>query len=188
MSNTYLMPEKLTTEQQMEVFTRLINADVRNGVANSVFAHIDVNKMLDVVYAAMLDVAALTQAPAPTLTGEVETPAPVTHLRGLADAIAERVRQIEAEGWTTEHDDSHEHGEMARAAAAYCLGQHELMGRVQDGKRFLPWRSMIWPWSKEWWKPKTRREDLIRAAALIIAEIERLDRAALAATEGSDNG
>lgn len=102
----------------------------------------------------------------------------------LAEAIAERVRQIETEGWTPEHDDSHEHGEMARAAAAYCLGQDELTGRVQDGKRFLPWRSMIWPWAREWWKPKTRREDLIRAAALIIAEIERLDRT----TEGQPNG
>jgi hypothetical protein len=27
-----------------------------------------------------------------------------------------------------------------------------------------------------WWKPKDRRRDLVRAAALIIAEIERLDR------------
>ena len=114
----------------------------------------------------------------------VQPAPPEKHMQGLADAIAERVRQIDAEGWTTEHDDSHAHSEMARAAAAYCLGQPELTGRVQDGKRFLPWRSMIWPWSKEWWKPKTRREDLIRAAALIIAEIERLDRAAT--TEVSD--
>ncbi|ATN32863.1 hypothetical protein ACO34A_03485 [Rhizobium sp. ACO-34A] len=99
--------------------------------------------------------------------------------QALAEAIAERLRQIEAEGWSAEHDDSHANGEMARAAAAYCLGQQELTGAVQDGKRFLPWRKLIWPWSKEWWKPKTRREDLIRAAALIIAEIERLDRSAL---------
>lgn len=101
-----------------------------------------------------------------------------SHAHEIGLAIAERLRQIETEGWTTKHDDSHAHSEMARAAAAYCLGQWELTGRVQDGKRFLPWRSLIWPWSKEWWKPKTRREDLIRAAALIIAEIQRLNRAA----------
>ncbi len=110
----------------------------------------------------------------------VATAAPQTgYDKALAEAIAERLRQIEAEGWSAEHDDSHAHGEMARAAAAYCLGQWELTGAVQDGKRFLPWRKLIWPWSKEWWKPKTRREDLIRAAALIIAEIERLDRSTL---------
>ena len=34
----------------------------------------------------------------------------------------------------------------------------------------IPW------WSKDWWKPKDKRRDLIRAAALIVAEIERLDR------------
>jgi hypothetical protein len=35
-----------------------------------------------------------------------------------------------------------------------------------------------WPqgWAG-WWKPKLRRENLVRAGALIIAEIERLDRA-----------
>ena len=35
-----------------------------------------------------------------------------------------------------------------------------------------------WPasWSTDWWKPKTPRRDLVRAAALLIAEIERIDR------------
>jgi hypothetical protein len=36
----------------------------------------------------------------------------------------------------------------------------------------------VWPWSREWWQPKDRRRDLVRAGALIVAEIERLDRAA----------
>jgi hypothetical protein len=36
----------------------------------------------------------------------------------------------------------------------------------------------LWPWSVQWWKPKDRRRDLVRAGALIVAEIERLDRAA----------
>jgi hypothetical protein len=30
----------------------------------------------------------------------------------------------------------------------------------------------------EWWKPTNRRRDLVKAGALILAEIERLDRAA----------
>jgi hypothetical protein len=35
-----------------------------------------------------------------------------------------------------------------------------------------------WPWEDKWWKPKDRRRDLVRAGALIVAEIERLDRLA----------
>jgi hypothetical protein len=41
-------------------------------------------------------------------------------------------------------------------------------------------REYGWPWDLKWWKPTTPRRDLVKAAALIVAEIERLDRAALA--------
>lgn len=88
------------------------------------------------------------------------------------DAFAERRRQIEAEGWTAEHDDAHEHGEMARAAASYAL--------IAGSRDRSLWRGDIpnfWPWEARWWKPTTRRRDLVKAAALILAEIERLDRA-----------
>lgn len=34
-----------------------------------------------------------------------------------------------------------------------------------------------WPWGSSWWKPKDPRRDLVRAGALILAEIERIDRA-----------
>lgn len=36
-----------------------------------------------------------------------------------------------------------------------------------------------WPWHRVWWKPSTRRRNLVKAGALILAEIERLDRAAI---------
>ncbi len=38
-----------------------------------------------------------------------------------------------------------------------------------------------WPesWASCWFKPKDRRRDLIKAGALILAEIERLDRASV---------
>jgi len=38
-------------------------------------------------------------------------------------------------------------------------------------------QEIVSAWAREWWKPKDRRRDLIRAAALIVAEIERLDHA-----------
>jgi hypothetical protein len=87
--------------------------------------------------------------------------------RVVAEVTAERQRQIEAEGWTPEHDDEHGSGELAKAAACYA----------GDTRTFKVAAPVDWPWEQKWWKPKDRRSDLIRAAALIIAEIERLDRA-----------
>ncbi|WAJ27589.1 Lar family restriction alleviation protein [Antarcticirhabdus aurantiaca] len=92
--------------------------------------------------------------------------------RGVAsaaayDVLAERRRQVEAEGWTPEHDDQHEGGEIALAAACYLTG-----------------RADLWPWSGSP-KFKDLRTDLVRGVALGQAEIERLDRAAL---EGKANG
>lgn len=84
------------------------------------------------------------------------------------DVLDERRRQIVAEGWTTEHDDSHVKGQIADAAAAYAYCAHGTSN---------PHPPSFWPWTKKWWKPTTPRRDLIKAAALIIAEIERLDRA-----------
>jgi hypothetical protein len=90
-----------------------------------------------------------------------------------ADVIAERERQMQAEGWTPEHDDTHSCGELAAAAACYA---HPAPWGVRPSSVTEP--PQIWPWSREWWKPKDRRANLVRAAALIVAEIERLDRAA----------
>lgn len=85
------------------------------------------------------------------------------------DVLAERRRQVSVEGWTVEHDDTHADGEMARAAAAYALNA----GRLSDNAtKHVDW----WPWSLEFWKPRDRRRDLVKAASLILAEIERLDR------------
>ena len=83
----------------------------------------------------------------------------------VEEIAAERKRQIESEGWTAEHDDQNANGSMALAAAAYA------MNSSYKGER-------IWPWSIAWWKPTERRRDLIKAGALIVAEIERLDRLA----------
>lgn len=99
----------------------------------------------------------------------------------ILEIARERERQIEQEGWTPEHDDGHVSGEIAQAAACYALPRPEMGGFVN-----IP-RLWPWSWSHQWWKPKDRRGDLIRAAALIVAEIERLDRAAAApADDGFD--
>lgn len=95
------------------------------------------------------------------------------------DVLAERQRQISAEGWSAEHDDAYTDGQMAVAAGYYALASgfpHER----DIGHGHLP---VHWPWAATWWKPRTRRSNLVRAGALILAEIERLDRAACAAQQ-----
>jgi hypothetical protein len=88
--------------------------------------------------------------------------------------------QIEAEGWTVEHDDGHEGGEIAAAAGTYAL--------VASG-RFLAVAADFWPWDFQSWKPADPRRNLVKAGALILAEIERLDRAALTAgAQGEKEG
>lgn len=96
--------------------------------------------------------------------------------KAAADVLAERRRQVEAEGWTPEHDDGHDGGQMAYAAACYAIsGGHTEAMRGKDDK-LLAALQFVWPWAWKWWKPTDRRRDLVKAGALILAEIERLDR------------
>ncbi|HAG8564305.1 TPA: ead/Ea22-like family protein [Escherichia coli] len=88
----------------------------------------------------------------------------------ILDVIAERQRQQSVEGWMPEHDDEHCNGELAMAAVCY-INETETVNR-NGGK---PWG---WPWDASWWKPNARRRNLVKAGALILAEIERIDRAA----------
>lgn len=95
------------------------------------------------------------------------TTVPVRTL-ALSDVIGERLRQQDAEGWTPEHDDMHKGGQLALAAACYTLASHRLTSHGE-----VPG---IWPWAPSFWKPTYGRRDLVKAGALILAEIERMDR------------
>lgn len=86
------------------------------------------------------------------------------------DVLAERERQVTKEGWTPEHDDKHGNGDLAAAAACYSLAS-----------RWNACPPFLWPWDSEWWKQSADpRRNLEKAGALILAEIERIDRAAIA--------
>lgn len=112
------------------------------------------------------------EAAAKAITDELQqlraaAPASSPATEGGKDAIAlissERKRQIEVEGWTTTHDDyEHTNGELAKAAACYAHGECD------------EW----WPWADGWWKPtpNDRIRELVKAGALVVAEIERLQR------------
>ncbi|HFI9129197.1 TPA: hypothetical protein ACGSOG_004388 [Escherichia coli] len=86
----------------------------------------------------------------------------------IIDVVAERQRQQSVEGWTPEHDNAYQNSELADAAACYAIHAHN-QGFSTPAH---------WPWSPDWWKQSGTRRDLVKAGALILAEIERIDRAA----------
>ncbi len=107
-------------------------------------------------------------------------------LTGVELIAQERERQMSKEGWTAEHDDKHPPFAMAIAGACYILdlkastvlcatARHEDY-TINDAL------DLLWPWDGKWWKPTpddTVRQ-LVKAGALIAAEIDRLQRGSLA--------
>ncbi len=93
---------------------------------------------------------------------------------GIQLIAAERRRQVSKEGWTPEHDDKHNVGQMAKAAACYAMPTDVRETEVDNRS----YRWIIWPWTEKWWKPtpKDRVRELVKAGALIAAEIDRLQR------------
>ncbi|PZO72293.1 MAG: hypothetical protein DI640_13040 [Sphingomonas taxi] len=99
-------------------------------------------------------------------------------MNAARDVMGERQRQIAREGWSEAHDDEYREGQLAAAAACYCHPEPAM-----DDTRGVPFS---WPWQTKWWKPTDRRRDLVKAGALILAEIERLDRIEQTRATGED--
>lgn len=126
-------------------------------------SHYALAKMLDrrdkevirnVLEALVGELPAQTAAQEPTLTDAAK------------DVLAERRRQVEAEGRTPEHDDKYPGGQLACAAIAYLM-----VGVNPNGAR------LWWPWDVKTFKPSPdTRRNLIKAGALLLADIEWLDR------------
>lgn len=85
--------------------------------------------------------------------------------------IAERERVQNEEGWSALNDDSYVDTQLPRAAVCYLL-LNPLRTNI-----YYNIIGELWPFSASWWKPKDPEQDLIRAGQLIIAELERLERA-----------
>ena len=81
-------------------------------------------------------------------------------------------------------DDGHDSGDLAGAGAAYALNAACMLYPF-NGSEIEDPTLVGWPFEMEWWKPdlENPRRDLVRAAALIIAEIDRFDRAASTKSE-----
>lgn len=82
---------------------------------------------------------------------------------------SERNRQINDKGWTPQHDDDHTDGELACAAAAFALSS--------TCRNFDEEIITAWPWGEPMPSQESPLRDLVKAGALIVAEIERIQRA-----------
>ncbi|WP_312966710.1 hypothetical protein [Acinetobacter gerneri] len=104
----------------------------------------------------------------------------VPEVAAINEVISERKRQITQEYYSTDHDDEYQQNELLRAAVSYA--ENVVSRGWVYNSTFGPdvYQSEeapdLWPWDLDFWKPKNPRRDLVRAAALIIAEIEKIDR------------
>lgn len=82
-----------------------------------------------------------------------------------ADVLAERQRQQSGLGYSIEQDDTYTCFELSAAAICYI--------EPQEAENYYPV-----DWHDDSFKPSDYRRNLVKAGALILAEIERIDRAA----------
>lgn len=105
--------------------------------------------------------------------------ATVNTLQVVEQILAERRRQAEAKGYSPAHDDVHEMGELARYAAANALKAAANQMPQGDLQRMLDYRAgQLVPPGFTLNGTLSARRKLVVGAALIVAEIERLDRLA----------
>lgn len=106
---------------------------------------------------------------------------------GIEQIADERARQTAVEGWDARHDDEHDGRSLARAGMCYVQHYVERAWLLQQGPGSFDIGADPdnyktdsepdeWPWEPEAWKPKDAIRDLVRAGALIAAEIDRLQR------------
>lgn len=111
---------------------------------------------------------------------------PATMPSAIADVIRERQRQLTEERALPALDDQHTELQLARAAAAYALYAPMQTGNIDAGRWPGPDNNSaegiivnaLWPDDFTGFKPADDRRNCVRAAALLLAEIERLDRLA----------
>lgn len=95
---------------------------------------------------------------------------------GIELIAEERQRQISVEGWTPENDDANNKAQMVYAAKTYLEAATMRESGQYVDRCYLC--EFFWPesWNEEWCKPKNTMRDLVKAGALIAAEIDRLQR------------
>jgi hypothetical protein len=107
----------------------------------------------------------------------VRMPRPTMDPPSVTDVLLERKRQIEELGHTAGKDDQYRSAELVRGAICYCLNVVAYWGFGSPFiAEFSTWMGRLWPWGHFYIKPRSPRRDLVKACALLLAEIDRLDR------------
>lgn len=106
---------------------------------------------------------------------------------GAGLIVVERRRQVLDERYLVGQDDKHTEDQLALAAVSYALPDRLRAHRMTAfAGRLCP---LFWPWVPRYWKPTSgdRTRELVKAGALIAAEIDRIARATTT-TEVGDCG
>lgn len=82
------------------------------------------------------------------------------------DVLAERNRQLTAEGYSEAHDDKHISGQIAMGAAAYLAASTGHFAQANS----------MWPWEHRYFKSHGDERDLVKAGAMVLAELDRINR------------
>ncbi|CAM6958234.1 hypothetical protein DZ11F47_10770 [Escherichia coli] len=146
------------------------NAELKHAMAVTL-EHVSVTDAGQAGVAAMIINDALHHSETPAtdaFLAEVLAQGVKSPSNAVQSVIAERQRHQSAEGWTPEHDDQYSKSQLLWASSCYVLNAIHPFNRIP----------FDWPWTPEWWKPTNPRRDLVKAGALILAELERIDRAA----------
>lgn len=107
-----------------------------------------------------------------------------TELTPIEMIERERNRQITREGWSIKHDDKQNLDQLSWAAVAYVMPDPVMrfaeanMANSHHASSMCLSRECLWPWPATTYKPTPhdRMRELVKAGALIVAEMERLQR------------
>jgi len=90
----------------------------------------------------------------------------------LQDALLERIEQIEQYGFDLQHDLGHHPATLALAAQSYlATAIDQLHGKHHHPQQPCP----EWPWEREAWRPGTARDNIVKALAIGLAVLDRID-------------
>lgn len=101
---------------------------------------------------------------------------PVLTGPGLADVIAERIKQVDQHGYTLQRDQQMaELLDLPQAAISYANTATDQLAGIRPNPIRDP--EPTYPWSEASWRPEpTARGNLVKAAALLLAAIDYLDQ------------
>lgn len=109
--------------------------------------------------------------PAPNSAASQAEASPILVVDSLStafmDVLAERRRQQGEKGYSAESDDALTDYQLPRAAACYVLASAGVARHKS---------TLYWPFAGQMKPSDSRRRNLVKAGALILAELERLDR------------